>query len=56
MRFSGLARQSVQAMCLVPSNLYELNQEVVREIKARYGPDMPEIRSFTQELSLWKQM
>ena len=34
MRFSGLARQSVQAMCLIPSNLSELNQEVVSEIKA----------------------
>ena len=56
MLFSGLARQSVQAMCLIPSNLSELNQEAVSEIKARYGPDMPDICSFTQELSLWKQM
>ena len=29
---------------------------IVSEIKARYGPDMPDICSFTQELSLWKQM
>ena len=52
MRFSGLARRSVQAMCLKPSNLSELNQELVSEIKDRYGPDMPDICSFTQELSL----
>ena len=39
--------KSVEAMCLIPSNLFELNQAVVSELKARYGPDMPNIFSFT---------
>ena len=54
MRFSGLARQSVQAMCHIFKPVRTQSRGIVSEIKARYGPDMTDI--FTQELNLRKQM
>lgn len=53
-RFSTLAQQSAQALCLVPSNLSRLNQEVLHAIETSFGSDMPDQSSFLQEL--WKQM
>lgn len=55
-RFSTLAQQSAQALCLVPSNLSRLNQEVLHAIETSFGSDMPDQSSFLQELNLWKQM
>lgn len=53
-RFSTLAQQSAQALCLVPSNHSRLNQEVLHAIETSFGSDMPDQSSFLQEL--WKQM
>lgn len=53
-RFSTLAQQSAQALCLVPSNHPRLNQEVLHAIETSFGSDMPDQSSFLQEL--WKQM
>lgn len=55
-RFSTLAQQSAQALCLVPSNLSRLNHEVLHAIETSFGSDMPDQSSFLQELNLWKQM
>lgn len=55
-RFSTLAQQSAQALCLVPSNHSRLNQEVLHAIETSFGSDMPDQSSFLQELNLWKQM
>lgn len=55
-RFGSLAQQSVQALCLLPKSIDNLDQQSVQDIINRYGPDMPDTSTFRQELKLWRHM
>ena len=48
-------RQARLALCLLPNNLEQLNEESVHSLVDQYNDDLPQLDTFTQELGLWRR-
>lgn len=55
MRFNTMTRQACLALCLLPNNLEQLNEESIQSLVDHYNDDLPQPDTFTQELGLWKR-
>ena len=53
-RFNQLSLQAIRGLCLIPANLGKLSDERKTDLKSYYSDDLPSLKSFEQELRLWK--
>ena len=53
-RFQRRTEDVIKGMCLIPSNLCNVDKNV-EHIKLYYGNDLPNEDRFIQEIKLWKQ-